>query len=205
MKIKFLSWIGCPKCKNSNWSFEGDFDEKQITNGSIICKKGHKWNVSEEILRFDKEHSDEPMQFLNHPLTGFPKEVTEDERGEFLDSLSKFIQKFSKKSDMVIYIEGNPILYFNYMQTTSRYLIVANKDEGLLRQIQEMASKKLMYQNLICIKADKVDIANPHLEKLSIFKYTTKNKPKSYNVLSFEKDTKENVIWSGKDINLVFG
>ncbi len=156
MLLRYIDVLECPTCKATArlWKIQGDLTDTRMANGTITCPNDHSWNVTEDVLRMDKENSDEDMIFNDHPLTGFPKSITESDRGSFLIAFEEYIDNFIRNSDKTLVVKGNSILFFKYIPSVDRDIIVIHPDEGILRQIQELVAKKRMYDKLSCIRAD---------------------------------------------------
>ena len=163
MLLKMLDLLECPKCSQTSrlWKLSGELTDSRITNGKVICPNDHSWRVMEEILRFDKIDSDEEMEFLDHPRTGFPKEVNEDERFEFLTTASKIIKSLEIDENALIKIRGNSILFFKFMNDYENKFVIIHPNEGILRQLQESAARKQMYDKMSFIKAHNANLIGP--------------------------------------------
>jgi len=204
-----LDLVACPRCGSSPrlWKLEGDFTEERMANGIISCPEDHKWNVTEEVLRFDKEKNEEPMQFPDRPKTGFPetKYVSEEERGGFLSDFGVFVASFMKESDNPLVLYGNSILFFKFIPPTERLILVVNPEEETLREIQELSAKKLIYKNVSSIKATMINILGKDIEILHLL--IDEKQVDSLNdgdiVLYFSKEGEENAIWKGGTTSLI--
>ncbi len=161
MILKILDILGCPKCGDASryWKLQGEVTDTRITNGSVFCKNEHEWNVTEEILRFDNEKSTEEMQFSDHPRTGLPdrKKVMESERLSFLDAFEEAVQSLPFDQHEIIKIAGDPVLFMKYMPSVEKQLLVIYHDEGVLRQLQEIAARKQMYDKMSFVRAKDVN------------------------------------------------
>lgn len=203
MLLKVLDGLTCPKCQSASkiWKLEGDVSDTRVADAKAICPQDHIWQVREEILRFDSEKSDEDMIFLDHDRTGFPKEVGELERGDFLFKIEDYFENIKFDSQHVL-IKGEPILYFKYMKPGDQQLITVYPNEGILRQLQVLAVKKQFYSNASFIRAKDASMLGD-VSKLVIFQKVEDNKDlnKGDRVLQFKKkeeSAKGKIIWEGE-------
>jgi len=155
MLLKVLDTLECPKCNQTSrlWKLQGEVTETRITNGKVTCPDDHSWQVVEEVLRLDVENSEEEMIFLDHPRTGFPKEVKENERFEFLTVIQDIVKGIDIDSETVIKVRGESILFFKYMKAYDNKFVVVHQNEGILRQLQETAARKQMYNQMSFVRA----------------------------------------------------
>ncbi|MHA2089244.1 MAG: hypothetical protein ACW98K_00170 [Candidatus Kariarchaeaceae archaeon] len=162
MLLQILDKITCPICKDESrrWEIEGDMTELRIVDGTVTCPNNHVWQVREEVLRFDKENSDEEMQLLDYDKTGFPLTtlVGELERADFLAKLNEYITTMELFPDELLKVTGSSILFFKYLEENSSKILVVYPDEGILRQIQVIVSRKQIYNNMAFVRSDDVDL-----------------------------------------------
>jgi len=209
MLLELLDQVACPRCGSSPrlWKLEGDFTQERMANGNVKCPEEHSWKVAEEVLRFDKEENDSEMEFPDRPKTGFPKIgfVSEEERGSFLREFGLFIGEYIRSSTSPLVIFGNSILLFKYIPATERKIIVVNQDESNLRQIQEMAAKKLIYKFVSVIKGSILNLIG---KDINVFHSLVLEKQlDSLNdgdtALYFTKEGDETALWRGKNYSLM--
>jgi uncharacterized protein YbaR (Trm112 family) len=208
MLLDILDMLTCPICKNeqSIWKMEGNVTNTRIVDGKITCPSSHTWQVREEVLRLDREISDEDMLLLDHEKTGFPPvdKVGELERGDFLEKFNNYVASFPFASNKLLKITGSPILFFNYIKENPQKILVIHPDEGILRQIQVMAAKKQIYNNMSFVRAKDVELLGAnrclHLfEDVSSLQKLSKNEI----ALAFGKQEDGNPIWNGERMSLV--
>jgi len=181
------------------WNLKGEVTDDRITNGEVICPNDHVWIVKEEILRFDTEKSDEPMEFLDHPRTGFPKAVDEQERFDFLDEFQELVSNLQFNEEDIVKICGDPILFLKYLKKQTARFLVVYPDEGTLRQLQEIAARKRMYDQMAFIRADDVGALNM-ITGLHVFD----SKPEADIEILLKKDETIQPVWSGNQVDLIF-
>lgn len=200
MLMKYIDALACPVCKATRlWKLDGDFTDERMATGKVICPNKHTWYVQEEVMRLDEENSDEDMQFLNHPLTGFPTEIDEKARGEFLIALRKFVEDFVQKEDTPLVLLGSPILFMKYLPQTERDIIIVNSSEGILRQVQEIAVSKRLYKQVSAIRAENVDLQIPNAQMIYVFDEIPENLGSNEHALLLERDPSANIIWEDND------
>ena len=201
MLLQLLDILACPKCGSASrlWKLKGELTDTRITNGEVICPKDHTWIVKEEILRFDEEHSDQPMEFLEHPRTGFPNEVGEQERFDFFDVYENAINNVGFETEDIVVVTGDPILFMKYLkeQQQSRF-IIAYPDEGTLRQLQETAARKRMYDQMAFVKAENVG----YIGNVKSIHLLDKNTAPGKNIILVKEPVGE-VLWTGEETSLV--
>jgi hypothetical protein len=178
---------------------EGDLTDKRIANGVVTCPDDHSWQISEEILRFDKEKSDEPMQYNERPRTGFPGEVEEQERLEFLPSLQEFVEGLHFEDDQLIKITGDAILFLKYLSNNNANFLIVNTDEGILRQLQEIAARKRMYDQMSFIRAEDINLIGS-VNTIQLFPSSIDQKLTNTLFIGFIDQGRE--IWAGEDVVL---
>ncbi|MCY3413647.1 MAG: hypothetical protein INQ03_18535 [Candidatus Heimdallarchaeota archaeon] len=200
MLMKYIDAIKCPVCKESRlWKIDGDFTDDRMIEGKVTCKNGHRWIVKEEVWRLDKEGAEEDMQFLGHSLTGFPSQIKETVRGDFLVSMKLTVEEYVKSSDKPLFILGSPILFLKYLPTTEREIVVVNESEGILRQAQEIAVSKRIYKQLSCIRATEVDSLLPEAERVYVFDNVPDELQNNDTAFLVERDPNAEVLWEGEE------
>jgi uncharacterized protein YbaR (Trm112 family) len=206
MLKKHLDLLECPICQEAKrlWTIsEGDLTDTRIANGKITCPQGHVWKITEDILRMDKESSVEEMIFNDRPLTGFPSEPTEGERGYFLMEFEKLTTEFIKFSDKPLIVKGNSVLFFKYVPTSEREIIVVHPDEGVLRQIQELVAKKMIYNQISFIRSEDAQFIPIDSNTIHIFPESTKNmKPEDF-VATLDPTMQGETYWTGESSSLI--
>lgn len=200
MLLKYIDAITCPVCKASRlWKLDGDITDDRMANGKVVCKNNHVWLVTEEVFRLDQENAEEDMQFLNHPLTGFPKGIEEKVRGNFLQAFQKYVEEFVNKSDEPLVLIGSAILFIKYIPSTEREILIINSSEGILRQIQEITASKRMYKQSSMIRAENIDLLLPNAQVLYLFDQNPKKLNKNETVIMVERDAEASIIWEEDD------
>lgn len=170
--------------------------DERLVNGSITCLEGHIWKVVNEILRFDEEDNNEEMKFLDHPLTGFPKDVSEEERLEFLRTYENEITNLTFNQNRITLLQGDPILFFRYLRSQDSVFVISNPDEGILRQLQEVAVQKMMYSNMAFVKSITVEL-DTDVDRINLFN----EKTNGYLNYHLTKDSIGRVLWQGRDVD----
>ncbi len=200
MLHRHLSTIKCPICKsNDRWDLTGSSNEHHITDGVISCNNNHKWCVKQEILRLDKENSDEAIIYSERELTGYPKEVSELERSEFLDFIEQYFKniKFAKETVVVI---GNSILFYRFLSNLETNFVTVMNDEKLLRQLHEITVQKRLHNNHSFIRANTIDASSANL--LYLFQNTNDINLNPGDVLiqfnSNQNEPQGTILWMGQ-------
>ena len=206
MLQKHLDILECPVCKAAKrlWTItEGDLTDVRIANGKISCPQGHVWQVTEDVLRMDREKSEEEMIFNDRPLTGFPSEPTENERGEFLMEFDKLTTEFVKFSEKPLIVKGNSVLFFKYMPTNEREIIVVHPEEGVLRQIQELVARKMMYSNVSFIRSEDAQFIPIGSYTIHIFPKDLTNIEADDFVATLNPTMQGETYWTGESSSLI--
>jgi len=206
MLKKHLDLLECPVCQAAKrlWTIsEGDLTDTRIANGKISCPQGHIWQITEDILRMDNEKSEEEMIFNDRPLTGFPSEPTENERGEFLMAFEKLTIEFVKFSDKPLIVKGNSVLFFKYMQNNEREIIVVHPHEGVLRQIQELVARKMMYNQISFIRSEDAQFIPIDSYTLHVFPKNTDNLKADDFAATLNPTMQGETYWTGESSSLV--
>ena len=203
MIFENLNLVKCPLCKNSTkWDYNGEFTEglvKRLTNGEIVCDENHTWTICEEILRIDNQKSNENMIYYDTLKTGFPKEVTEIERTNFINQFRNFANNLELENNRNYQIYGDTILFLKYVNIIAESIVIVNKDEKVLRQLQEIAVNKRIYDKCSFLRSDYDDIT---IEGININLFLPKLR-QGYNFI-FSDDEKGEIIWQGKNKKLVW-
>ena len=160
MLHKHLLNIKCPVCKSrEKWNSEGSSNEYHLTDGIISCNNNHKWIIKQELLRLDNENSDEEIIYHEREMTGYPKEVNESERIEFLEFLAVYFKKLVFSRDTVV-VYGEPILFYRFFNKIEITIITVNKNEKLLRQLHETIVRKRLHNTHSFIRTDIVNVSS---------------------------------------------
>ena len=203
MIFETLNLVKCPLCKNSTkWNYEGEFTQglvKRLTNGEIVCDDSHTWTICEEILRIDNQKSNENMIYYDTLKTGFPKEVTEIERTNFINKFRKFTNNLTLESNRNYQIYGDTILFLKYVNIIAESIVIVNKDEKVLRQLQEIAVNKRVYDKCSFLRSNYDDLI---IEGTHINLFLPELR-QGYNFI-FTDDEKGEIIWQGKNKNLAW-
>jgi len=205
MLIEHLNLLPCPVCKQLyTWSIDGLTQENRVIEGKVTCGNGHSWKVVQEILRFDKEESLEDIVYSDREKTGYPKQVGEQERFAFLDSIGSYFKsiKFNHK---YVLVSGEPVLLYRYLEDKSKHYITTYDDEGVLRQLHETAVGNRMHENHSFIRSQ-IGIQTDITNKLIIFpKKRVNSIPEKSLILQFipiSEETKGKIIWIGEKYKL---
>ena len=203
MIFENLNLVKCPLCKNNTkWDYNGEFTEgsvKRLTNGEIVCDENHTWTICEEILRIDNQKSNENMIYYDTLKTGFPKEVTEIERTNFINQFRNFTNNLELENNRNYQIYGDTILFLKYVNINAESIVIVNKDEKVLRQLQEIAVNKRIYDKCSFLRSDYDDLI---IEGININLFLPKLR-QGHNFI-FSDDEKGEIIWQGKNKNLVW-
>ncbi len=203
MIFENLNLVKCPLCKNrTKWDYNGEFTEgsvKRLTNGEIVCDENHTWTICEEILRIDNQKSNENMVYYDTLKTGFPKEVTEIERTNFINQFRNFANNLELENNRNYQIYGDMILFLKYVNIIAESIVIVNKDEKVLRQLQEIAVNKRIYDKCSFLRSDYDDLI---IEGININLFLPKLR-QGYNFI-FSDDEKGEIIWQGKNKKLVW-
>lgn len=200
MLLKILDLLECPACNKASriWKLDGEVTETRITNGKVICPEDHSWSVKEEILRFDEQNDGEEMQFLDHPRTGFPKPVGEKERFNFLDSFGNYVKSLEFGEDEIVKLRGDSILFMKYVKDDKPEYIICHPNEGILRQLQETAARKRMYDSMAFVRVNDVNTLG-NVISINNFDDEIKNDDIAFLLTKKEKGK---VLWEGSKVNL---
>lgn len=207
MLLHVLDKITCPTCKDDSrlWKMEGDITELRIVDGTITCPNNHIWKIREEILRFDKESSDEEMQLLDYDKTGFPSTelVGEQERADFLAKLNEYVFTMELIPDELLKVTGSSILFFKYLKENSCKILVVHPDEGILRQLQVIVARKQLYHNMAFIRCDDVDMLGAG-RSIYLFQDPDNLPPLKSNdiALVLDQSNKGTDLWTGSHASL---
>ncbi|MHA2033110.1 MAG: hypothetical protein ACW99A_22655 [Candidatus Kariarchaeaceae archaeon] len=205
MLIEHLNLIPCPICKETyTWNIDGITHDDRIIEGTVTCGNDHKWNVTQEILRLDKENSSESIVYSDREQTGFPKFVLEHERSDFLDFIEEyFISITFDKNELII--SGDAILYYRYSKHETLKPMIVHENEGILRQLHEMAVQKRMHNNHSFIRS-KDNVTNEETNQFVIFPKRRYTKPaKNALVLQFilkSEIPQGSIVWVGEKYQL---
>ncbi len=203
MLMKYIDTVLCPICKASRlWKLDADFTDERIATGTVTCQNDHNWYVQEEVFRLDRENSDEEMIFLDHPITGFPPQIDEKVRGDFMIAFSRYVREYVESSEEPLIIIGSPVLFMKYLPETNRDLIIINSSEGILRQVQEIASSKRLYKQVSVIRAENVEFLLANAQRIYIFDGVPETLDKNETGLLLHRDASADVLWE-KD-NYIF-
>ena len=203
MIFENLNLVKCPLCKNNiKWDYNGEFTEgsvKRLTNGEIVCDENHTWTICEEILRIDNQKSTENMIYYDTLKTGFPKEVTEIERTNFINQFRNFANNLELENNRNYQIYGDTILFLKYVNIIAESIVIVNKDEKVLRQLQEIAVNKRIYDKCSFLRSD---YDNLIIEGININLFLPKLR-QGHNFI-FSDDEKGEIIWQDKNKKLVW-
>ncbi len=207
MLLEILDKLECPVCGENidPNKLEGDMTEIRIVDGLVNCYNSHSWQVREEVLRFDQENSDEEMQLLDYDKTGFPSTemVGEMERGEFLTKFNEYVDSFPMDNDQILKVSGSSILFFKYLKENNRKIIVTHPNEGILRQIQVLAVRKQIYNNMAFIRAYDATL-NSSVNNLYLF-FKKEDVPELNEddiAIIFDQSLDGEIIWTGEKFSL---
>lgn len=205
MLIEHLNLISCPVCQLSKtWTVDGAIHENRVINGTVKCQNDHKWNVSQEILRFNKEDSSEAIIYSDVEKTGYPTQVTELERSNFLDFIGPYFKALEFNTQYIL-VSGEPILFFRYLEDRSKNYISTYNDEGILRQLHEMAVRRRIYEKHSFIRSKNRITAESTNQLITFPKMKFKKLPENSMVLQFipiSEETKGKIIWTGEKYKL---
>lgn len=164
MRLKILDLLVCPECAKENeppsrkYSIQGDFNENKVFDGFVKCPKDHKWQVRDELLKFDKIATDEFLYSIGDIEYGevdrYPSEV-ENQEEKFTELVRESVE-IAIEQGKVIGIHGSPIVFLQTIESISQPILVVNPDERILRKCQEIAAKKGFYDYLSVVKAESV-------------------------------------------------
>lgn len=200
MLHRHLSNIKCPICKLSdNWDLEGSSNDYHVSDGVISCKNNHKWCVKQEVLRMDNENSNEDIIYFEREMTGYPKQVNELERSEFLDFIEQYFRNLNFTKETVV-IFGDPILFFRFLSELKIDFITVTNDERILRQLHETTVQKRLHNNHSFIRADTLEVSSANL--LYLFQNIKDINLNPGDVLiqfnSNQNEPQGTILWMGK-------
>ncbi len=168
MQLKILDMFACPRCvqegKSSDRKYlvKGDFNEIKIFDGFIECSNNHRWQIRDELLKFDEMASSEylysPYDIEYKEISPIPPNVTD------FDSFLVIVKMATKKAmsqGKIIAVFGFPINFLESLDAVDRPLIVVNENEAILRKSQEIAAKNGFFDFLTVVKAKSVVFNNP--------------------------------------------
>ena len=202
LKQSLLQDIFCPICKMREWSFDGYHTDARYVDGTLECSNKHTFRITQDIVRLDKENSDEQMKFLDHELTGYPKEVSEEDRLSFLEALENSLQNLQLSSKPLL-VFGNPILFFRFVKSFENSFLVMDENEGTLRQVQNQVVQHQMFQNSGFVRSS--DLSTENMQKISFLSETSPQMNTGDLVFSLVKEvpSDSNIIWESDDYNLI--
>lgn len=205
MLIDHLNLLPCPVCNQSyTWTIDGITHENRIVEGIVKCGNGHSWKVTQEILRLDKENSSEEIIYSDREKTGYPSQVTEQERSAFLDFIGNYFKSLKFNKEHVV-ISGESILFYRYLEDKSKQYITTYEDEGVLRQLHETAVRKRTHENHSFIRS-KTGVITESSNQLIVFpKMRIKEEIENSLIIQFipiSEDTIGKIIWTGEKYKL---
>ncbi|MCE7737571.1 MAG: hypothetical protein GPJ54_21960 [Candidatus Heimdallarchaeota archaeon] len=205
MLIDHLNLLPCPVCKQSyTWTVDGVTHENRVVDGIVKCGNGHSWKVTQEILRLDKENSSEDIIYSDREKTGYPKEVSEQERLTFLEFLDGYFGSLQFGSDCVI-VSGESILFYRYLKDSSNQYITTYEDEGVLRQLHETAVRKRTHETHSFVRSEAV-VTSESANQLIVFpKMRIKSKLENSLIIQFiplSAESNGKIIWTGEKYKL---
>lgn len=202
MKQSLLQDIYCPICNIREWSFDGYKTDTRFVDGKLRCTDGHNFRITQDIVRFDKENSNEEMIFLDHELTGYPKEVNEEDRLSFLEALENSLQTL-QLSSKTLQVFGNPILFFRFVKPFDNPCLIMDEDEGILRQVQNQIVQRQMFQNSGFVRSS--NLTTDNVQKISFLSETKSHLNSGDLVYSLVKEipNEASIVWKSDDFNLI--
>ncbi|RMG32015.1 MAG: hypothetical protein D6732_13975 [Methanobacteriota archaeon] len=169
MRLRILDLLVCPKCADETepfsrkYSIQGDFNETKIFDGFVKCPKGHKWQVRDELLKFDKISTDDFLYAVGDIEYGevnkFPTEIEGLEK-DFIN-LNREAASLALNQKKLIAVRGSPLIFLESLENVDRPIIIINPDEKVLRQCQEIAAKNGFFDYLSVVKANAVTYSDP--------------------------------------------
>ncbi len=202
MKLKIIDLFWCPECLSSGMEFNrkykvsGDFDESKIFDGFIECNNKHKWQIRDELLRFDQVH-EELMLYdtINADYDSkqiFPSEVARADYRSLREIFNDLTLKLEMKNKVVM-LTGESLPLLDSLETLNFDIVVVHPDESYLRHAQEVAAKRGIYARTFFILAKSLKA----LDRESIISVALFGGDQDVDI-SFNFKGKGKSFWSGE-------
>ncbi len=163
MRLKILDQLQCPKCVESGqatirkYMITGDFNQVKIFDGFVTCTNKHRWQIRDELLKFDKESKENDLYDVNDIEYGdvekYPSEFDKLER-PIIELIDSMVEKAFAQGK-IIALFGFPLLFLERIKKVDRPLVVVDPDEKVLRKAQEISAKNGFYDSLSVVKSEK--------------------------------------------------
>ncbi|MDH5403597.1 MAG: hypothetical protein OEZ01_05770 [Candidatus Heimdallarchaeota archaeon] len=202
MYIHLIDNINCLICGSSQWVVEGNILDEYVTNGSITCLNLDNFIIQDNILYLGNNLPQKNTRYQDYSITGYPKEVNDNERSEFLSNLNEIMDKLIGENLKVVFF-GESYLFFEYLKKDIDVIYFIHHDETYLKHIYEMAINKQVHRKIVLVCSDMFTI----VESLPKYYFFPKDKNSEEltdinYLIFFSRIDEYEILWSSNTIKL---